>query len=129
MNAMKPFFIACLILVSLFVAGLMNAHTVTRLSDSIETQLSYSQSAAQSGQWDEVGDTLHSVTELWEEHKTYLHVTLDHSEIEETEALFAEIRQYAAQEDIQKYCTSAERLVVQLDHLKESQQISIKNVL
>ena len=69
------------------------------------------------------------MAELWEEHKTYLHVTLDHSEIEETEALFAEIRQYAAQEDIQKYCTSAERLVVQLDHLKESQQISIKNVL
>lgn len=126
---MKPFFIACLILVSLFAAGLMNAQTVSRLSDSIETQLSYSQSSAKSGQWDEVGDTLHDVAELWQEHKTYLHVTLDHSEIEEVEALFAEARQYAAQGDVDKYCTCAERLAVQLEHLKETQRISIKNVL
>ena len=126
---MKPFFIACLILVSLFVAGLMNCRTVTHLSDSIETQLSYSQAAAQSGRWDEVGDALHNAAETWQEHKTYLHVTLDHSDIEETEALFADICQYAAQEDVHKYCTSAERLTVQLEHLKETQQISIKNVL
>ena len=129
MSIIKPFFIACLILVSLFAAGLMNAQTVSRLGDSIETQLSYSQSSAKSGQWEEVGDTLHDVAELWQEHKTFLHVTLDHREIEETEALFAEIRQYAAQEDIRKYCTSAERLAVQLEHLKESQRISIKNIL
>ncbi len=126
---MKPFFIACLILLSLFTAGVMNARTVSQLSDSIETQLSYSQASAQRGQWGEVGHTLHAASETWQEHKTYLHVTLDHGEIEETEALFAEARQYAAREDADRYCLCAERLAVQLEHLKESQKISVQNVL
>lgn len=126
---MKPFFVACLILGSLFTAGLLNAQTVSRLSDSIETQLSYSQAYAKDGQWGDVGDALYNVSRLWQERKTYLHVTLDHSELETTEALMAEARQHAAQENTDQYCTCAERLAVQLEHLKDSQRISIKNVL
>ncbi|MCB7514395.1 DUF4363 family protein [bacterium 210917-SL.2.15] len=126
---MKPFFIACLILVSLFTAGTMNQRTVSNISDSIRTQLDASQTAAQQEQWETAARAFSQADETWQEHEAYLHVVIEHDEIDEAEALFAEVDQYARQHDSDKYCTSAERLCTQLDHLKESQQLSIKNIL
>ena len=65
----------------------------------------------------------------WQAHEAYLHVVIEHDEIDEAEALFTEVSQYARQHDSDKYCTSAERLCTQLNHLEESQQLSIKNIL
>ena len=116
---MKPFFIACLILVSLFTAGAMNQRTVSDISDSIRTQLNASQAAAQQEQWESAERALSQADRTWQAH----------DEIDEAEALFTEVSQYARQHDSDKYCTSAERLCTQLNHLEESQQLSIKNIL
>ena len=128
MSIIKQFLIACLIIVSLFTAGAMNSRTMENLSDSISEQLSLSQSAAEGSRWEDVEGALSQASQTWKDHETYLHVMVDHKEIDEAESLFAEIRQYAAQRDSNKYCTGAERLSVQLDHLKESQRFDIKNI-
>ena len=126
---MKPFFIACLILVSLFTAGAMNQRTVSDISDSIRTQLNASQAAAQQEQWESAERALSQADRTWQAHEAYLHVVIEHDEIDGAEALFTEVSQYARQHDSDKYCTSAERLCTQLNHLEESQQLSIKNIL
>lgn len=128
MSFIKPFFIALLIFVSLFTAGAMNCRTVTTLSDSIDTQLRTSQAAAKGGRWEEAEQALAQASQTWQDHEAYLHVVLDHNEIDEAESLFAEVRQYADQQDRNKYCTGAERLCVQLSHMKETQQLSLKNI-
>ena len=126
---MKPFFIACLILVSLFTAGAMNQRTVSDISDSIRTQLNASQAAAQQEQWESAERALSQADRTWQAHEAYLHVVIEHDEIDEAEALFTEVSQYARQHDSDKYCTSAERLCTQMVQLEESQQLSIKNIL
>ena len=63
---MKPFFIACLILVSLFTAGAMNQRTVSDISDSIRTQLNASQAAAQQEQWESAERALSQADRTWQ---------------------------------------------------------------
>lgn len=129
MSIIKPFFIAVLILASLFTAGIMNSHTMEQLSDSIDLQLQLSQSAAQEGDWDAANQALAQASETWLDHDAYLHVMIDHNEIDAAESIFAEVREYADQQDSDKYRTSVERLSEQLDHIKETQQLSLKNIL
>ena len=97
---MKPFFIACLILVSLFTAGAMNQRTVSDISDSIRTQLNASQAADQQEQWETAERALSQADRTWQAHEAYLHVVIEHDEIDEAEALFTEVSQYARQRQI-----------------------------
>jgi thioredoxin-like negative regulator of GroEL len=128
-SVIKPFFISIVILLSLFAAGLMNAHAVANWSDEIAAQVEQSAAAAAEGDWVEVGRALAQAEEEWQAHEAYLHVMIDHSAIDDTEDLFAEVRSYEAQEDAEKYCTGAQKLSTQLSHLKETQQLSFKNIL
>ena len=128
MTSIKPLLIACLTLASLFIASAMNCRTVSALSDTIGQQLAISQAAAENGQWSEAEDALVQAGELWHSHNTYLHITVNHAEIDEAETLFAQMQEYAQKQDLAQYCTTAEQLTLQLQQLKETQQLSIKNI-
>lgn len=126
---MKSLFSACLILAALFGASITNAVVVTNVTDEIHETLSLSQQAAQQEDWDTAHQLLARAQETWETHNAYLHTMVNHDELDEAESLFAEIGQYAKQQDANKYCTFSECLAVQLDHIQETQQLSIQNVL
>ena len=101
MTFIKPLLIACLTLASLFIASAMNCRTVSTLSDTIGQQLAISQAAAENGQWSEAEYALLQAGELWHSHNTYLHITVNHAEIDEAETLFAQMQEYAQQQETQ----------------------------
>lgn len=126
---MKLLFTACLILTTLFAASIANCRAVTDLTDEISRSLSLSQSAARAEDWHGTAEALSDAQKIWAENSAYLHVVVDHDELDEAESLFAEIGQYALQQNSDKYCTFSECLRVQLDHIQETQQFSVQNVL
>ena len=126
---MKPLLISFLILASLFIAGSMNYRTITHLSDSINAQLTLSAEAAQEEQWEEADAALQRANEIWKEHDAYLHIMVTHEELDTAEEILFEVRQYAQRRDCENYCSSAQRLCMQMDHLKDTQRISLQNIL
>lgn len=126
---MKPLLVSLLILASLFIAGSMNYRTITHLSDSINAQLTISQEAARQEQWDEADAALQRVNDIWAEHDAYLHIMVTHGELDTAEDILFEVRQYARRRDSENYCSSVQRLCMQMDHLKDTQRISLQNIL
>ena len=126
---MKPLILAGAILLSLFTAGLMNCRTINTISRSMDKQISLSQDAAQQGRWESADQALARALDTWESHNVYLHVTLDHNDIDKADLLLSALQQYAAQHDGAHYCADARRLRTQLDHLAETQRLSLQNIL
>ena len=126
---MKPFLAAALILGALFVAGAMNCRAVAAWSDTIGSDLTLSCQAAAQENWEEADAALQRADQVWQSHSAYLHVMVNHSEIDEAETLFAEAKEYAAQQDSGHYRVSAAQLRAQLSHLSETQQLKLKNIL
>ena len=128
MMLIKPLLIAFLTLASLFVASAMNCRTVSNLSSSIDQQISLSQTAAEQGHWDEARTALNRASAAWHAHDTYLHVTVNHQDVDNAESLFAQMQQYAMQEDLDQYRITAAQLSLQLKQLARTQQLSIQNI-
>ena len=120
---MKPLFISLLIIASLFAAGCMNARTITDLSGAIDEQLALSLDAAQNGQWPAADAALQRAGALWD-----LRMTVTHEELDATEEILFEARQYAGQRDLENYCSSARQLRMQMEHLRTLQKINLQNI-
>ncbi len=126
---MKPFFISCAILVSLFTAGIINYATISELSDTIIDELAISEVAAKSENWDEAANALLRADKAWDAHNTYLHIVTKHDELDEAEVLFSALLQHAMQHEPLHYYPEMAQLRAHLKHLRDAQQLSIHNIL
>ena len=126
---MKSFAATCLLLSSLFLGSLYNADHMDHFSHRLSFEIQTSQEAARQGNWALASKTLGHAKSLWDAQETYLHIIISHNELDESEVLFSEIREYAAHRECSRYCSSAERLRAQLSHLSETQQLKLGNIL
>ena len=125
----KPLWISASVLAILLAAGIANAAGIGRLTEACRVEVEAAQTAAASENWDAAEAALGRAYECWEHAQTYFHIVLIHEELDEAEALFAQLHSFAEYRDTSNFCVTAAELQTQLGLLSETQEISVKNVL
>ena len=123
---MKALRIAIVTLVLLMAAGLANSAYLTARCRDWTARLD---AAAESGDWDAAAGEMAALRSDWQRKQSYLHITLQHGEINEADTLLHQCALYVDSRDGDALADAAVQLTLQFDRLAELEQLSIKNVL
>ena len=67
--------------------------------------------------------------ENWDRHAVYLHVLLRHTEVDDVNTSFQEVREFINCQEGGEYSAANARLMTQISLLYEAEQFTLKNVL
>lgn len=114
---------------AILIFSLWTGSYVQRQTEHWEQLLDQAADAAASEDWPRTEQLLDQAEEHWEHNKTFFHTVIEHSELNETESLFAAAADACRQQDSQEAVSQLTLLSVQLRVLAETQSVSIKNIL
>ncbi len=127
---MKRLWIAAAVIAALAVGALANVWYLERFVSGLSLTLEQAQQSALDGDLDRAIRLTLKAQEEFDSRSFYLHVTLSHRDIDETEVSFGEVLEYLYnQEPGGEYTAANARLLTQLYLLAEAEQLSLKNIL
>ena len=126
---MKALRVAIITLVLLMAAGLANSAYLTARCGDWTARLNAVTSAADGGDWDGARREMSALQADWQDKQSYLHITLQHEEINETDTLLHQCALYVKEQDSDALSDAAVQLALAFDRLAELERLSIKNVL
>lgn len=126
---MKALRAAILVLVLLMAVSLANSAYLTARCDDWTNRLNAVTAAAEGGDWDKAAREMAALRADWQKKQSYLHITLQHEEINEADTLLHQCALFVDTQDNDSLSDTAVQLALQFDRLAEMEQLSIKNVL
>ncbi len=126
---MKALRAAILVLVLLMAVSLANSAYLTARCGDWTNRLNAVTAAAESGSWDAATREMAALSADWQKKQSYLHITLQHEEINEADTLLHQCALFVDTQDNDSLSDTAVQLALQFDRLAEMEQLSIKNVL
>ena len=126
---MKRFWAAITILAVLLGATLWNAWYAEQLTGGLARQLEQAQELAAQGDWEGASELSRRAFQRWQDHQTYLHVLMRHSDTDQILCSFRALEQYLTLEEPDQYTAANAELITQLELLAEMEQPSLVNIL
>ena len=126
---MKRFWAAITILAVLLGATLWNAWYAEQLTGGLAQQLKQAQELAAQGDWEGASELSRRAFQRWQDHQTYLHVLMRHSDTDQILCSFRALEQYLTLEEPDQYTAANAELITQLELLAEMEQPSLVNIL
>ena len=126
---MKALRISIAMLVLLVAVSLLNGACLTRRCDGWKAQLDAVTAAAGRDDWDTAQQEMAALRGSWQQRQGYLHIILQHEEINEADTLLHQCALYVKEQDNDALSDAAVQLALEFDRLAELEQLSIKNVL
>ena len=102
---------------------------LTARCDDWTARLNAVTSAAESGDWAAAQREMSELQTDWREKQSYLHITLQHEEINEADTLLHQCALYVREQDNDALSDAAVQLALEFDRLAELERLSVKNVL
>ena len=125
---MKRFWAAITILAVLLGATLWNAWYAEQLTGGLARQLKQAQELAAQGDWEGASELSRRAFHRWQDHQTYLHVLMRHSDTDQILCSFRALEQYLTLEEPDQYTAANAELITQLELLAEMEQPSLVNI-
>ena len=116
--------IAVILAFSLWAGSYVSARTGAWAS-----QLSAADDSAQQERWEEAENAIQQGYDDWNSRQTFLHIVMEHEELDEAESLFAAAFAACSLRDAPDFQATLAQLISQMSLLAETQQVSIKNIL
>ena len=126
---MKALRVSIVVLAALMAVSLVNSAYLTARCRDWTARLDAVTAAAESGDWDVAAGEMAALRSDWQRKQSYLHITLQHEEINEADTLLHQCALYVDSRDGDALADAAVQLTLQFDRLAELEQLSIKNVL
>lgn len=126
---MKSFYIPLLILAILISAALTVGFVTERQTVLWEKAVDQVEYAAEAEDWDRVDEHLTTLSDTWDAWQTFLHVTLPHDHITDTEYAMEECLFHAGQQDADDLMESLMELSGHFHTLSDQGELSLKNLL
>lgn len=126
---MKSYGIPCLILALLLALCLFSGTWLTRQCDGWTAQLQEIDRCARADEWDAAEARLEALYGDWLQVQTWLHIIMEHEELDEAEALFCRSLVLVEEEDSVEFRSHIADLLSQLQLLAELEQVRLENVL
>lgn len=125
---MKSLIIPAAMLVGIASFCLWCGTYTTDRTEEWRAALEETDNAAWREDWQAADLRLRQVYESWQEEQTFLHTVMAHDELEEAESLFVGAFAVCREADGPDFHTMMAQLMAVLEHLKESQTVSIRNI-
>ena len=126
---MRSYAVPLLILTALLAGCLWNGAWLHRQCQDWQAQLTAIDTAAQANAWEDAEAQLEALYGRWQRAGLWLHITMEHDELDEAEALFCRGLVLAEEEDSVEFRAHIADLRSQLLLLDEMEQVRIENVL
>ena len=126
---MKRLWIAAILLCALLGASLANAWYLGHLTGELTAALEESEALAEAGDWAGAQAATEAAFRRWNNHETYLHILLRHSDTDQIYAGFQEAMEYLDCREGGEYSAANARLLLRLELLSEAERLTLKNVL
>ena len=126
MKAMK---ISAAILAAILLAGLADGFLLTRQCKDWAAQTDRMEQFAIQEDWNAAQSALDDLGARWAKWQTWLHVLIDHDEIDQTESLITLCRLHIEEKDTAALRVTVSQLRCMFSLLAEIEQLNIKNVL
>ena len=110
-------------------ATLANAWYLGHLTGELTAALEESEALAESGDWAGAQAATEAAFRRWNNHETYLHILLRHSDTDQIYAGFQEALEYLDCREAGEYSAANARLMLRLGLLSEAERLTLKNVL
>jgi len=117
------------VLAALLALSLLNSAYLSRCCAQWNSQLTEIDRYVQQEDWHTVSEKLDSFTVSWQKRQTYLHIVIEHRELDNAQALIEKSLVLAQEEDAPEFRVNNAELLSQITLLDEMEQLSIKNVL
>ena len=119
--------IAALLL--LFLLSALNGTVLTHRVEHWQQQISQAENWAYRWQW---GQTLAALEESyrdWHNTQVYLHIVLDHTAVDDAEAMYRRARAFALAEEPSEFHAEIAHLHAQLTMMANMERFSLQNIL
>ena len=126
---MKRLWIATAILFLILFGTLYNSFYLSQLIDGYELRLNAAHELAKQGAWHNAGQLTRQVLQDWEKRSFYLHVLLQHANIDNINLSFQEVLEYLSIQEADQYTAANARLITQLGLLAEAELLTLRNIL
>ena len=126
---MKYFALPCAVLAVILALCVGNAIWQNEKCQSWTGQLSTIDALAADDQWDDAAQALSALYADWQDAQTWLHITVEHDELDDAETLFCCSMVLAEEQDSVEFRAHLADLRSQLQLLAEMERVSVKNVL
>ncbi len=128
--SIKGFWISLGILVALSLTLIWNTQTLTNYVTPLQEKLVEAERlVSQEDDWQGAIALTEEVYKSWDEHKTYLQISLPHAQIEDIFSILQESLAYLKYEKIGEYSATNERLLFEMGLIYEMETLSIRNIL
>ena len=126
---MKAFKIPVAVLVLLLLAALTDGFLLTKQCAAWTQTLDAAERAVIQEDWPHAQSALDDLTKNWSKWQTYLHILIDHAEIDHAEELLALCQLHIEEKDTAALRVTVSQLRSLFSLLAETEQLNIKNVL
>ena len=126
---MKAMRIPAAVLAVIFLAALADGFVLTKQCEDWSAHVEQMERSAIREDWDAAQSALDDLTESWGKWQTYLHILIDHDEIDQTEELLALCALHMEEKDTATLRVTVSELQCMFSLLAEIEQLNIKNVL
>lgn len=127
---MRRLWLSLLVIALLAVTALANVQYLERFTTELSERLAHAQNCAEAGEIDSALRLTSSARDCFLRHSFYLHVTLDHQEIDGIQSAFGETLEYLRLDEIDGvYFALNSELITKIGLLAEAEQLNLKNIL
>ena len=126
---MKLYGIPALVLGLLLALCLGNSAWLSHRCEGWQAQLDRTDTLVRQESWEAAERSMEALYGDWQSVQTWLHITIDHEELDEAEALFCRALVLAEEEDSVEFRAHIADLHSQLQLLAEMEQVRLENVL
>ena len=126
---MKAFWISATILLALFLILCLHVRYLREFVEPLHTQLAMAAQLAQGNEWQAAEVATCAVYDAWDERRTYLHITLRHTDLDSIYLSLEEVFAYLRKREIGEYMAANQMLITKLTLLYEMEAFSLRNVL
>ena len=118
------------VLALLFCATLSNTKYLHGFTETLAVTLQQAEERISNNDRDTAIQKTQEAFDLWQSHEAYLHITLNHDEIDNILLAFHEVHQLLiAQENGGEYYSANAQLITQIELLYEMEAFTLKNLL
>ena len=125
---MKKEIFALALLLALFALSLWNSHNLDILTGEISELVRQSGSLAEKGDWESAADKAHEAVAMWDEHSSYTHIVLRHSDIDSISDDFYELKSSIFQQEPGVSAGNAEMVIAHLNSISSIEKLRLGSI-
>lgn len=126
---MKRGWLAVALLIAMALLAGWHVHTLDGLTVTVADHLAQAQTLVAEDRWQEAQALTQQAQDRWNDRDFYLHITLNHTVVDDISLSFAQALAFLNNQDAAEYQASASRLRRQLELLGDQEKPRLENLL